>query len=179
MVRLLALVAPLALDTFAVSAALAASGLTSANRVRVSLVFPAFEMAMPVVGLLIGHALGRALGSVADYVAIALLVGVGLLMLRDGDDDPGRLIDARGLAVLALGVSISLDELAIGFGVGLLRLPLILLVTLIAVQAFFAAQLGMRLGSRIAEKARGAAEKFAGGLLVVAAGLVVVEKLLS
>ena len=31
---------------------------------------------------------------------------------------------ARGLAVLALGLSISIDELAIGFSVGRLRLPL-------------------------------------------------------
>ena len=177
MVRLLALVAPLALDTFAVSAALAASGLTRANRVRVSLVFPAFEMAMPVVGLLIGHALGRALGSVADYVAIALLVGVGLLMLRDGDDDPGRLIDARGLAVLALGVSISLDELAIGFSLGLLRLSLVAAILLIGAQAVVASQLGLALGARIGAVARERAERVAGVALIGLALLFLVEKL--
>ncbi len=71
----------------------------------------------------------------------------------------------------------SLDELAIGFGVGLLRLPLLLLVFLIAVQAFVAAQLGMRFGSRITEWTRESAEKIAGVLLVAAAVLVVVEKL--
>ena len=61
---------------------------------------------------------------------------------------------------------------------GLLRLPLILLAALIAVQAFLAAQIGMRLGSRLAEKA-GVAENVAGGLLMLAAALVVVEKLLK
>ena len=78
-----------------------------------------------------------------------------------------------------LGLSISLDELAIGFGVGLLRLPLLLLIALIAIQAFLAAQLGMRLGSRLAENARWAAERLAGALLLLAAALVVLEKLLK
>lgn len=88
-----------------------------------------------------------------------------------------RLNSARGCAILVLGISMSLDELAIGFGVGLLRLPLLLLVFLIAVQAFVAAQLGMRFGSRITEWTRESAEKIAGVLLVAAAVLVVVEKL--
>jgi manganese efflux pump family protein len=74
-----------------------------------------------------------------------------------------------------LGVGISLDELAVGFGAGLLRLPLLLLVALIAVQAFFAAQLGMRLGSRLAESTREAAGRVAGLLLMAAAVLVIVE----
>jgi len=98
----------------------------------------------------------------------------------DGEEEEQKvrlLESARGWTILALGLSISLDELPIGFGVGLLRLPLIFLVTLIAVQAFLAAQLGLRLGSRLAEKTRGAAEKFAGTLLVLAAALVVAEKL--
>ena len=176
MIRLIALVAPLALDTFAVSAALATSGLTRANRVRVSIVFPAFEMAMPLVGLLVGHALGRALGGVADYVAIALLVGVGLLMLRDDDDDPGRLIDARGLAVLALGVSISLDELAIGFSLGLLRLALVAAILLIGAQAVVASQLGLAIGGRIGAVARERAEQLAGIALVALGAAFLVEK---
>jgi hypothetical protein len=45
------------------------------------------------------------------------------------------------------------------------------------VQAFLAAQLGMRLGSRLAEKTRWAAEKLAGTLLLLAALFVVAEKL--
>jgi putative Mn2+ efflux pump MntP len=96
------------------------------------------------------------------------------------DDDAGtkvRLIEsARGWAIVVLGLGISLDELAIGFGVGLLRLPLLLIVGLIAVQAFLAAQLGMRLGSRLAARTRQAAGRLAGVLLVFAAMLVVAGK---
>jgi putative Mn2+ efflux pump MntP len=59
----------------------------------------------------------------------------------------------------------------------LLGLPLLALVVLIAVQAFVAAQVGMRLGSMLAERWRQAAERFAGALLLVAATLVLVERL--
>ena len=183
---IIALVLPLAIDTFVLGTALGVAGLARRERLRTSLLLTAFEAGMPVVGFLVGAGLGSFIGQWADYVAAVVLAGTGAWMLwpRGGEEDKEerkvRLLEsARGWAILVLGLSISLDELAIGFGVGLLRLPLILLVTLIAVQAFFAAQLGMRLGSRIAEKAREAAEKFAGGLLVVAAGLVVVKKLLS
>jgi len=87
------------------------------------------------------------------------------------------LASARGWAIVVLGLSISLDELAIGFGVGLLRLPLLLIVGLIAIQAFLAAQLGMTLGSKIAQRARYAAGRLAGLLLLSAAVLVVGGKL--
>ena len=49
------------------------------------------------------------------------------------------------------------------------------MVALIAIQAFVAAQLGMRLGSRLAESTREAAGRVAGLLLMAAAVLVVVE----
>jgi len=182
----IALILPLAIDTFVLGTALGVAGLAKRERLRTSLLLTAFEAGMPVVGFLVGAGLGSIIGQSADYIAAAVLAVTGAWILwprRGREEDEERKVrlleSARGWAILVLGLSISLDELAIGFGVGLLRLPLILLVTLIAVQAFLAAQLGMRLGSRIAEKAREAAEKIAGGLLVVAAGFVVVEKVLS
>ncbi len=69
---------------------------------------------------------------------------------------------ATGLALAALGVSISLDELAIGFSIGLVRLSLIAVITVMAVQAFLAAQLGLAIGTRIAERWRERAEQVAG-----------------
>jgi len=181
-----AVVLPLAIDTFVLGTALGAAGLTKRERLRTSLLLTAFEAAMPLVGFLIGSGVGGIIGQWADYFAAAVLAAIGAWMLRpagseeEDEEQKLRLLEsARGWAIIALGFGISLDELAIGFGVGLLRLPLILLVALIAVQAFLASQLGMRLGSRLAERAREAAEKLAGALLVLAATLVVAEKLLK
>jgi putative Mn2+ efflux pump MntP len=174
-------VLPLGLDTFAVSAALGMRGLPKRQRLRVSLLMCGFEMAMPVVGLLLGNGLGRLVGNAADYVAIAALGVLGLWMLLHEEDGEGekaaQLAEGRGLLLLSLGISISLDELAIGFTIGLLRLSLWLAVVLIGAQAFTFAQLGLRLGSRLSEAFRERAERLAGLALLGLAVLLVVEKL--
>jgi len=175
------LILPLAIDTFVLGTALGAAGIAKQERLRTSLILTAFEAGMPVIGFVAGAGLGIAVGGWANYTAAAVLAAVGVLMLRpDGgkedEEQKLRLLEsARGWAVLVLGFGISVDELAIGFGIGLLRLPFLLLIGLIAVQAFLAAQLGMRLGSRVAENSRQAAERVAGLLLVLAAGLLVAE----
>jgi manganese efflux pump family protein len=69
--------------------------------------------------------------------------------------------------VRAIGLGISLDELAIGFSIGLVHLPVAAVVLAIALQAFLAAQLGLALGARIAERWRELAEKAAGVALIL------------
>jgi putative Mn2+ efflux pump MntP len=121
--------------------------------------------------------LGRAVGDAADYIAAALLVALGVYMLAEGGDhheEGDRLLSMtqRGLyGAVALGVSISLDELAIGFSAGLLRLPLLPLVLAIGAQAFIVTQIGVRLGARVGERWRESAERVA-GVALIALGLI-------
>lgn len=166
--RLVLFVLPLALDTFAVSAALGVAGVPAARRLRLSLTLSAFELAMPIVGLLIGRGVGSAIGGVADDIAAGLLLAVGLYLLAEADEE---IRDAHGLALLALGLSVSLDELAIGFSFGLVRASLVWALVLIAVQAFVAAQLGLRLGARIGRSAG----RLAGVALIALGVLVLVD----
>ena len=174
-------VLPLGFDTFAVAAALGVQGLAAKERLKASLLMSSFEMAMPVVGLLLGHGLGAAVGGVADYAAAAALLALGGWMLIAGEGDEREKLAALssmgGLALVGLGISISLDELAMGFTIGLLRLSIVLAVVLIGVQAFAVAQLGLRLGARLGGAAREWAEKLAGAALIGLGILVVAEKL--
>jgi manganese efflux pump family protein len=56
--KLLAFVLPLGLDSFAVAAAIGAAGpVTRPARLRISLIFVIFEAGMPLVGLAAGTAL--------------------------------------------------------------------------------------------------------------------------
>src|SRR2546429_3233642 len=61
------LLLPLALDTFALAAALGVAGLQRRDRLRVSLVFTAFEAGMPIAGLLVGRVAGNLVGEWAGY----------------------------------------------------------------------------------------------------------------
>ena len=97
---------------------------------------------------------------------------------EDGEGEQiARLASGRAPVLLALGISISLDELAVGFTIGLLHFSLWLAVLLIGAQAFAFAQLGLRLGARLNETLRERAEQLAGLALVALAGLLVVEKI--
>lgn len=84
----------------------------------------------------------------------------------------------RGLfGAVALGVSISLDELAIGFSAGLLRLPIPALVIAVAAQAFVAAQIGVRIGARVGERMRETTENLAGLALIALGTILLVTQL--
>jgi putative Mn2+ efflux pump MntP len=89
----------------------------------VALLFAGFETIMPLVGVALGVPLGHAIGETADYVAAALLVVLCVYMVwEDYDDEGERLLSMtqRGVVgAVALGMSISLDELAIGLSAGL------------------------------------------------------------
>lgn len=182
MFKLIALVIPLGLDTFAVSAALAIAGLRKDQRLRVSLVFTAFEAGMPVVGLVAGRLVSTAIGALADLAAIGVLIALGLFMVlsRESHESEQRLAllaRSRGMSVLGLGVGVSIDELAIGFTLGLLNAPLLLAVVLIAVQAFVISQVGFSIGSRVGEAVQEGAERLAGAVLLLLGAALAVGRL--
>jgi putative Mn2+ efflux pump MntP len=157
----------------AIALALGVAGLPAGRRTRVALLFAGFEAGMPLVGLALGVPLGNAIGRVADLVAAGLLAGLGgYLLVAEEDEDRLLGMTGRGpLAAISLGASISLDELAIGFSAGLLRLPVAPMVIAIAVQAFVVTQVGVRLGGRIGRRWHERAEQLA-GLSLIALGAI-------
>jgi putative Mn2+ efflux pump MntP len=178
------LLLPLGLDTFALSAALGVVGLTNKDRLRVSLLFTVFEAGMPILGILVGQAIGKVFGAWAGYGGILFLLVAGALLLRPGQDDNAEdrrlklLAQARGLAVIDLGLSISVDELTVGLSAGLLAIPIAIAVVWIAIQAFLLAQAGMRFGHRIGAELRERSEKVAGASLIAVALILLALKLL-
>jgi putative Mn2+ efflux pump MntP len=181
--RLLAFVLPLGLDSFAVAAAIGAAGAPSWRaRLRISLIFMIFEAGMPLIGLAAGSGLARLIGDAADYAAAAAVIALGgwiLVSARDDDDDDDaavRLAAATGPAIIALGLSISMDELAIGFSLGLARLPVAPVIAAIAIQAVVASQLGLALGKVISERFRQHAEQVAGLALIALGGYLIAER---
>ncbi len=124
---------------------------------------------MPVLGLLVGDGVARAIGGAADYLAAGVLIAVGAFLLAEDESDEGervgRLAHAGGWTLIALSAGIALDELALGFSIGLLRLSLVAACIMIGVQAVIASQLGLLLGSRVGARLREGAERLAGLVL--------------
>ena len=182
MLKLLAFVLPLSLDTFAVATAIGAARATTASeRLRISLVLMIFEGGMPLIGLGLGGVLAHGIGVAADYPAAILVSGIGAWMLLSDDKDDevkaSRIATSRGLALMGLGIGISMDELAIGFSIGLTRLPVTTVIAFIALQAFTAAQLGLATGVKIAERWRERTERLAGITLIALGAYLIAEQL--
>jgi putative Mn2+ efflux pump MntP len=182
LVRLVLFVLPLGLDTFALSTVLGVTPLAMRNRIRLALTFAAAEGLMPAVGLLLGVPLGNALGAWSGYLAGAMICGVGLWMWwkqrREDDEDKDDAHDAQGEAALiaraatasgwglvGLAISVSLDELAVGFSFGVLRIPLVPALVLIALQALVVSVVGQWVGSRLGHQLGERAERVAGPAL--------------
>jgi putative Mn2+ efflux pump MntP len=133
-----------------------------------------------LIGLAIGAPVARAIGSTADYVAGGVLVAVGAWMVfadEDEDEADEKLATVGVWSALALGIGISLDELAIGFTLGLARLPVVPVIVAIAVQALIASQLGFLLGARISETWRERAERVAGIVLAALGVFLIIQRL--
>jgi putative Mn2+ efflux pump MntP len=134
---------------------------------------------MPAVGVLAGGPLSLALGATADYLAIAILIAFGVFTLTREADEEGvsRMAGARGWALVVIGMSVSLDELAIGFSLGLLGVPVLPALLAIGLQTFAASQLGFWLGTSLSERYREATERIAGLALITLGLILLVERL--
>ncbi|HUZ27428.1 MAG TPA: manganese efflux pump [Streptosporangiaceae bacterium] len=78
MLALLLVAASVGLSNFAAAVSLGVGGVDARTRLRVGLVFGAFESGMPIVGLLIGDHVAGQLGRAGHWIGGALLIGVGL-----------------------------------------------------------------------------------------------------
>jgi putative Mn2+ efflux pump MntP len=73
--------ASVGMSNLAASIAIGVSGVDAGTRLRVGLVFGAFEAGMPVLGLLVGAQAAASLGHEARWVGAGLLIAVGLYAL--------------------------------------------------------------------------------------------------
>lgn len=176
--KTVALVLSLGLDTFAVAVGLGLSRLARADTVRYGLAFATAEGVMPLVGFGAGQVVSGAIAGVAPYAAIGLLFAVGLYTLWESREGEEREYGTAGvLSLVAVALSVSLDELAIGLSLGLLQVPVALTVALIAAQAFVVTMAGTAIGGMLGRRVQSGSEALAGLVLTVLAAGLLIERI--
>jgi putative Mn2+ efflux pump MntP len=164
----------LAMDAFAVSAAVAASlpKMTARHNFRLAWHFGLFQAGMPVLGWFGGTALSSLMASLDHWIAFGLLVFLGLRMIwesrhpqtRGEDYDP-----TRGWTLVSLSFATSIDALAVGVSLGLIGVSIWVPSVVIGIVALILTLVGSLVG-RSAGPYLGQWAEGVGGVVLIAIG---------
>src|SRR5215472_4527363 len=177
MLALLVVAASLGLSNFAAGVSIGVAGVDSRTRLRVGLVFGAFESGMPLVGLLLGQQVADPLGHAARWIAAGLLVAVGGYGLvsavrgargRSAGEpaEPGQPVPFGRAKLLMSGLALSLDNLAVGFALGTYTTSIVTSAIVIGVVSVVLSLIGLELGAVLGSRAGERGEQIAGVMLI-------------
>ena len=174
-VEVLLMAVGLAMDAFAVSLGVGAAGQANSARARfrLSFHFGLFQFLMPILGWLGGTWVAHLIGSVDHWVAFGMLALVGGRMMRSGfdageaqdSDDP-----SRGRTLVMLAVATSIDALAVGLSLAMLRINVLQPSIVIGIITASLSLAGLFLGHKLGT-AFGKPTKVIGGLILIGIGL--------
>jgi putative Mn2+ efflux pump MntP len=146
------------------------------HRLEIVALFMSMQVLLPVVGLLIGANAAGSIGSRGNLFAGLLLVGIGGYTLLETRREARDLtIPVRRRTIGLLAFALSLDNLAVGFGLGLLNAPALIAGAYMGLSGLgltvIGLELGRRLGNRVGERA-----EIVSGVILVLAGVFIIAK---
>jgi len=166
----------LSMDAFAAALVkgLCSKDLHYALAFKVGLYFGFFQGFMVWFGYTLGLSFSALIDSFDHWVAFFLLAAIGGKMIYEGlqpkdlscDVDPGT--DVKSMITISIATSI--DALAVGISLALLKTEIISTSLIIASVTFLISFLGVRIGKRWASKLDNTAE-IIGGLVLIAIGI--------
>ncbi len=180
----------LGLDAFSLALGYGLRGISRANALKFTGTITIYHILMPLIGLNIGLAAGKLLGVWAARLGGAALAYIGMEMLIKGYKvikartvtfaevrtliEPTIQNDIKWKDILLLGFLVSIDALTVGFGLGTLRVSILLTCLIIGIVAGVMTLTGF-LGGRLFSRIAGSYAQIAGGviLLVLAAKMLI------
>ena len=178
MLALLLVAVSVGLSNLAAAIGIGFGGVTARTRVRVALVFGAFEAGMPIVGLVIGAGLASGIGQLARWIGAALLIGIGIGTIVQATHQPAASGAEHPAPTGSLGrlllsaFALSLDNLAAGFALGTMHIGIAEGAIVIGLVSVGLSLAGLELGSRIGAAAGRRGEQL-GGAILVAVGVAI------
>lgn len=143
----------------------------------VALFFGGFQALMPVIGYLIGSSFHGLVESFSYLIAAALLIILGLKMIKDSMDEKevDSKLDIKTLLVLSIASSI--DALAVGISFSMVSVDLIPAIAIIGIVTFIISFIGVKSGSFVGSKFQTKAEMLGGIILIVIGAKILLEGL--
>jgi len=171
MVSLLLVSVSVGLSNFAGAIGIGLSGINARTRIRVGVAFGFFEALMPVIGLILGAAVAGYIGHhLAGYVAGGILILTGLYTILQGRQVKAVETGPRGLQthrLIITALALSIDNLAVGFALGGLDIPIILAAATMGVVSVGMSLAGLELGHRLGRRVEEWSEEIGGAMLIL------------
>lgn len=172
-ITLFLLALALGTDAFSLCLGVGMSGVTRRQITVISLCVFVFHILMPLAGWQLGGTAGKLLGQAASTAGSLVLLYLGIRMiwnsLRDLKNAP-RVMLIKGWGIILLGLSVSLDALAVGFTLGTQGASLLLSALVFGLVAgsmtLGGLLLGRWFGNRIGERAQ-----LVGGVVLIGIGV--------
>ena len=167
-------------DAFAVSVC---KGVTSSKKLKTAIVcgiwFAVFQMLMPLIGYILGSTLYSYIEAFDHWIVFTLLVLIGANMIKEGlsNDDECECCtdDIRVKTMLPLALATSIDALAIGVSMAMVKANMYIALPIVGGITFTLCVVGGMLGQKIGEKNKKIATILAGVVLVLLGIKVLVE----
>lgn len=173
MIETVFLALALSLDAMSVALAVSAKEHHEKTAITLALFFGFFQAFMPLLGYIGSLGLQHIIGDVTRYIALALLLILGLRMIyhalryHDNDELPTKL---TLMSIILLSIATSIDAMAAGLGLGYLPLSPFLSVSIIGIITMFMSYIGSHIGKKIGSLLEQKAEIF-GGIVLIGIGL--------
>lgn len=177
--ELMLLAVGLSMDAFAVAICkgLAMDKVTLQRAAVVGLWFGGFQGLMPLLGWLLGSRFAAYITAVDHWIAFALLVLLGINMIREArcpdEDDTNASLAFR--VMLPMAVATSIDALAVGVTFAFLRVEIAPAVALIGVTTLVLAAAGVKIGSVFGDRFEQKAELAGGAILILMGTKILLE----
>jgi len=165
----------LSADCFAVALTVGAAGKTfsARNMLKVALAFGIFQMAMPLLGWLVGQTVVEFISQYDHWLAFALLAFIGGKMIiefiRNGHEAESVDI-SKWLTLVTLAIATSIDALAVGLSFALLKINILIAAGIIGLVAFSVSAFSFWLGRKVSALV-GRWALLAGGLILIGIGV--------
>ena len=142
--------------------------------VRMAAYFGGFQFLMPVLGWIAGDRLLGIIKHFDHWVAFGLLAAIGGRMIYESfemndEEKACRPDQTQGQRLLILALATSIDALAVGLGLGVVRTNILYPAAIIGVTSFVLTVVGARLGP-VVGRIVGRRAELAGGLILIGIG---------
>ncbi len=174
-IEALLLAVSLSMDSLAVSVtggAVLKNNCNAANILKIAGVLGVFQAGMTVVGYTMGLGFEKYIRTLDHWIAFALLAYLGGKMIYDStkDEEEGDFDPLRLKTLCGLGIATSIDALAVGISLAILKSPLLLQASTIGMVTFALSAFGVYFGNRFGRKID-LKLNLIGGLILIGLGI--------